>query len=112
MQFSEYQENSRNYQDYPHELGPFTTILGLMSSTGKLSNTLQPILNNAHGIFGGKEKDKITLILGDILFWLSATATDLGINMDDVAEYCIRRRALIKESKEKQKEKEEWTRSR
>ena len=45
MNLNEFQENIKNFEEYPTDLGPYYLILGAQSELGKLSEKLKTFLN-------------------------------------------------------------------
>lgn len=95
MEFNEYQQQDKNFGNYNKILGPYATSLNLVSSVGKLSDTLSQVLNRTEGVINDKDMKKIQLYLGDILHDVSSTATSLGIDLDDIAMTNIRKNYLL-----------------
>lgn len=108
MEVNEYQNQIRDYVEYPEELGPFSVILSLQNNVGKLAEKLNDSLTNDHGQFSKELTMKCIISLGDILFDLTNIAFDLGYTMNDVISLNITKHRLEKDKKEKeQKEKEQ-----
>ena len=97
MEINEYQAQIRNFAMYPKELGPYYTILGVTSETGNLANKLKELLNENKNGLDDKDKGKIAISIGDIMFWLSSMASDLGLEFDEIIALNLRKKALIKE---------------
>lgn len=104
MEFNDYQEQVRNFIDYPVEIGPFSVIYGIMSDTGTLAYKLRAILEEKHGEFNDVDKVKIQITLGDILRNISNMASDLNISLEEVAAINLRKLALQKEKQLQAKE--------
>ena len=104
MEFNDYQEQVRNFVDYPVEIGPFSVIYGIMSDTGTLAYKLRGILEEKHGEFNDVDKVKIQITLGDILRNISNIASDLNISLEEVAAINLRKLALQKEKQLEAKE--------
>lgn len=102
MELNEFQTQLQNFGDYPHALGPYFTILGITSNTGKLSDKLANYVKdpNKHG-FTDTEKNLIAMSIGDILFWCLNMAADLKISFNDIAALELRKLSAIKEQNSK-----------
>lgn len=109
MEINDYQNQIRNYQDYPYELGPFTTTLGMMNALGKVCGKIQPILNDrkTEGI-NESTLNQIKICLGDLMYWIAGTATDLETDMDEILALNLRKHSLLKEKEIEKQNKEAW----
>lgn len=101
MEVNDYQNQIRDYIDYPTELGPFSVILSLQNNVGKLSEKLNNSLINDHGQFTEELTMKCIISLGDILFDLTNIASDLGYTMNDVISLNLTKHRLSKEREQK-----------
>lgn len=106
MDLSEYQESIKNYAKYPPELGAFTTIYGIISNTGILSEKIQEILNRNDPTILPEEKMKLAITLGDILQWLSFTASSIDYDLSQIAALNLRKNEMIKEKEIKNNQKQ------
>jgi NTP pyrophosphatase (non-canonical NTP hydrolase) len=79
--FSEYQRIAMTTAIYPRKYRIYYPALGLSGEVGELNNKIKKkIRDNAK-----LDKDDMKSELGDVLWYLSALATDLGIDLGDVA---------------------------
>lgn len=92
MTFNEYQKKSRKTALYTnidkevigsHILYP---TLGLAGETGEFVEKIKKIIRNKNGIFDEEDKESLKGELGDILWYIAQLATDLGIELDDIAK--------------------------
>ena len=97
MEFNDYQEQVRNFVDYPIEIGPFSVIYGIIGDVGTLAEQLRVILEEKHGEFNDVDKVKIQITLGDIMRNVSNMASDLNISMEEVAAINLRKLSMQKE---------------
>lgn len=97
MELNEYQQISQNFAFYPHALGPYYTTLGTMSMLGKLSERLQKSLKENDGKISQRDKQLIGIAIGDVLYYLACTATDLNLSLDDICRMNIRKNSYQKE---------------
>ena len=69
---------------YPKTLdgGVYYTAIGLAGEVGELLNKIKKIARDKAQI----SKEDITSELGDVLWYLSQLATEMGISMEDVAK--------------------------
>lgn len=81
MTFKEYQNFVENMKVYPSEHKIVYPALGLAGESGEYCEKIKKMLR------GDSILDKELCIkeLGDILFYISASASDLGYSIEDVA---------------------------
>jgi NTP pyrophosphatase (non-canonical NTP hydrolase) len=81
MTFKNYQELAKTTAIYPQNAKVFYPALGLAGETGEICEKVKKHLRD------GRELDKEDLKkeLGDVLWYLSAISSDLGIDLEDVA---------------------------
>lgn len=89
MDFSDYQTESGTTAIYPDNgLGTDKAItyvlLGLVGEAGELGNTYKKYFRG--DITRNAVMAKLQLELGDVLWYLSQLATELGVNLEDIAE--------------------------
>tara|TARA_Y100001970_G_C14008828_1_gene737324 strand:+ start:167 stop:484 length:318 start_codon:yes stop_codon:yes gene_type:complete len=83
MTFNEYQEFVASIKRYPLEYKMLYPTLGLCGEAGEVAEKVKKHIRD-----GKKEnfKETITKELGDVLWYLSALAGDLGITLQEVAD--------------------------
>lgn len=81
LNFNEYQELAKTTAIYKQEAKIFYPALGLAGEVGEVCEKVKKHVRD------GRELDKEDLKkeLGDVLWYLSALASDLGISLNDVA---------------------------
>ena len=84
MLIDKYQKAATRFARYPF-IGnnPIYTILGLCGEAGELANKLKKILRGDNTLEDTKKG--LADELGDILWYLAATATELKLSLDDIA---------------------------
>lgn len=86
MDFKEYQKQSKKTAVYSKKNGIIYTTLGLLGETGEIAEKLKRIFR---GEDGGKltksRKREIEMELGDVLWYMSQLATELGLSLDKIA---------------------------
>ena len=102
MNLNEFQENIKNFEEYPTDLGPYYLILGAQSELGKLSEKLKTFLEENSDF---NDKDKRILSIGDTMFYLLSMANSLNISFEQIAALELRKRSLYKEQELKEKMK-------
>lgn len=83
LSFGDYQEEARKTAIYPENAKVTYPLLGLTGEVGEFANKYKKVIRD------GAEftVEDAAAELGDILWYLSALATDLGIGLDYVANY-------------------------
>ena len=83
MTFNEYQEFVATVKRYPAEYKTLYPALGLCGEAGEVAEKVKKSVRD-----GAKEsfKEDITKELGDVLWYISALAGDLGITLQEVAD--------------------------
>lgn len=87
MDFKEYQKKSRKTALYPN-LGDniIYPTLGLSGESGEVAEKVKKLIRDKDGVIDDEFKDEIEKELGDVLWYISQLSTELGLEMDDVAE--------------------------
>ncbi len=87
MEFKEYQEKSRKTAVYPNKDNNFIyPTLGLSGEAGEVSEKIKKVIRDRGGIIDGETREAIKKELGDVLWYVSQLATELGISLDEIAE--------------------------
>ncbi|SFG60710.1 nucleoside triphosphate pyrophosphohydrolase family protein [Prevotella sp. KH2C16] len=89
MTFNEYQEAAGKTAIYPRKLSIVYPLIGLAGETGEVAEKVKKIIRDNDGIFDESEKLEIAKELGDVLWYLSAIAADMGYRLDDIARLNI-----------------------
>lgn len=90
MDFNEYQDaatkTARNWDDTrPIPFLAYVTM-GLAGEAGEAVDKLKKIFRNDNGVVHEEKKEDIKKELGDVLWYLSQIARELGIPFEDVAK--------------------------
>ena len=86
MEFNEYQREARKTALYPEVGGnPIYPTLGLVGEAGEVADKVKKILRDNKGFFDDKSKDAIKFELGDVLWYISQLSSELGYELEDVA---------------------------
>ena len=75
MTFDEYQEFARSTAIYPEECKVTYPTLGLCGEAGEVAEKVKKNIRD------GKSLDGVGLELGDVLWYISALADDLGVTL-------------------------------
>jgi len=88
MDFKEYQEKAATTAKYPEDQRWFYLVAGLASEAGEVADKFKKIVRdqdwNDETLF--ENKDAIKAELGDVLWYVSNLARELGVDLEDVAE--------------------------
>lgn len=89
MEFAEYQNKAKETAIYPKQLdgGIYYAAIGLAGEVGELLNKIKKIARDGAAV----DKEAISGEMGDVLWYLSQMATELGISLDDIAGYNLKK---------------------
>jgi NTP pyrophosphatase (non-canonical NTP hydrolase) len=88
LTFAEYQRRSQASAVYPFAgqmINYVYPILGMCGETGEVAEKLKKIMRDKHGIIDDEDRRQLTKELGDVLWYIAATARELGLTMEEVA---------------------------
>ena len=80
MTFDEYQEFARATAIYPEDCKVVYPTLGLCGEAGEVAEKIKKHMRDGKALFG------VGLELGDVLWYISALADDLGVTLEEVAQ--------------------------
>jgi NTP pyrophosphatase (non-canonical NTP hydrolase) len=90
MTFEEYQVESRKTAIYPNKDNNFLyPILGLAGETGEVAEKVKKLIRDRDNNISQEFKDSLAGELGDVLWYISQIASELGLTLDDIAEHNI-----------------------
>ena len=90
MTFEEYQKESRKTALYPNKDNNFIyPVLGLCGESGEIAEKIKKVIRDEASIMNEQKKEEIKKELGDVLWYLSQIATELGLSLSDVAKLNI-----------------------
>ena len=88
MDFNDYQKRSRATAIYPDMGKNFVyPTLGLTGESGEVSEKIKKIIRDKNSTIDDTAREEIKKELGDVLWYLAQLATELGLSLDDVAEF-------------------------
>tara|TARA_Y100000034_G_C6907745_1_gene421797 strand:- start:2164 stop:2499 length:336 start_codon:yes stop_codon:yes gene_type:complete len=94
MEFNKYQVKAKETAIYPRDseiLALSYTVLGLVGEAGEIANKVKKIIRDKSGRIDDKTRSDLSKELGDVLWYLSTLASELGIELNDVAEDNIKK---------------------
>lgn len=90
MTFKEYQKLSRKTAVYPNQGGNFVyPTLGLAGEAGEVANKISKIFRDDGNTVSDERRREIEKELGDVLWYVSQLATELGLSLDKIASLNI-----------------------
>ena len=90
MTFDEYDREAEKTANYPREnnIGLCYVFLGLVEEAGECSGKIKKIIRDEESIEKGIQKRKQDIIkeLGDVLWYVSACAREIGTDLETIAK--------------------------
>ena len=80
MNFDEYQKFARSTAIYPDECKVVYPALGLCGEAGEVAEKVKKNIRDGKSLAG------LALELGDVLWYISTLADDLGVTLEEVAK--------------------------
>jgi NTP pyrophosphatase (non-canonical NTP hydrolase) len=80
MTFDEYQEFARSTAIYPEDCRVVYPTLGLCGEAGEVAEKIKKHMRDGKTMIG------VGLELGDVLWYISALADDLGVTLEEIAQ--------------------------
>ena len=85
--FDTYQKESRKTAKYPAIAHPIVyPALGLVNEAGEVAGKVKKIFRDKGGEIGKEERQALKRELGDVLWYLAQTCTELDLSLREVAE--------------------------
>jgi NTP pyrophosphatase (non-canonical NTP hydrolase) len=87
MDFQAYQLQSRATARYPNAgANPIYPTLGLCGESGEVADKVKKVLRDENGAFTPEVIAALELELGDVLWYVAQLATELGLELDQIAQ--------------------------
>jgi NTP pyrophosphatase (non-canonical NTP hydrolase) len=86
VEFSEYQRLSRRTAMYPREAGLSYPTLGLAGEAGEVAEQIKKSIRDDGGEMTPERRAALSKELGDVLWYLAQLATELDLDLDEVAQ--------------------------
>ena len=87
MDFQHYQERCRATARYPDAgANPIYPTLGLCGEAGEVADKVKKVLRDRQGNFSPEVIADLQLELGDVLWYVAQLATELGLELEQIAQ--------------------------
>ena len=94
MNFEEYQGAASVTALYPNRMQNLEyPTLGLAGEAGEVANIVKKIQRDHAGVITDETRGKLKDELGDVLWYISACADELGLTLNEIAEYNVNKLA-------------------
>ena len=80
-----YQRLAKETAIYPESAKLVYPILGLAGEAGEIANKYKKVIRDDNGVLSEEKANELKKELGDVLWYVSAIASDLGISLGEVA---------------------------
>ena len=84
--FKEYQEKASTTMVYGVGNKVIYPTLGLCGEAGEVAEKIKKVIRDNNGEFTEEKKQEIKKELGDVCWYIAAIATDLGLDLEDIAQ--------------------------
>ena len=87
MEMNFYQDSARKTAAYP-DVGsnPIYPTLGLTGEAGEVADKVKKVIRDRGGVFDAEAREAIKLELGDVLWYVAQLASELGYDLNEVAD--------------------------
>ncbi len=87
MDFNQYQKNAFSTARYPDKgKNIFYPVLGLCGESGEVAEKVKKVIRDNNGQVSENTKLELAKELGDVLWYIAALATELELDMNEIAE--------------------------
>lgn len=94
MNFEEYQTAARRTALYPRRLENLEyPTLGLAGEAGEVANIVKKIQRDHAGVITDEIRSRLKDELGDVLWYIAACADELGLTINEIAEFNVNKLA-------------------
>jgi NTP pyrophosphatase (non-canonical NTP hydrolase) len=98
MNFNDYQTQAKTTAKYPDvENNLYYPALGLGGEVGEIQNKIKKIMRDNEGILKEEVRQDLISELGDVLWYCAALASELKVDLDEVARRNVDKLASRKE---------------
>jgi NTP pyrophosphatase (non-canonical NTP hydrolase) len=85
VELSEYQRRSRRTAEYPREAWLVYPALGLAGEAGEAAEQVKRVIRDDGSRITAGRREAMAGELGDVLWYVAQLATELGLDLDEVA---------------------------
>lgn len=85
MDFNTYQQQAATTAVYPESAKYVYPTLGLCGEAGEVAEKIKKVIRDNGGVFTEEKKREIVKEIGDVLWYIAALLSDLGVTMDEAA---------------------------
>jgi len=94
MNFEDYQRAASKTALYPRRMSNVEyPTLGLAGEAGEVANIVKKIQRDHEGVLTDEMRAKLKDELGDVLWYISACADELGLTLAEIADFNIQKLA-------------------
>ncbi|MHB8242870.1 MAG: nucleoside triphosphate pyrophosphohydrolase family protein [Solirubrobacteraceae bacterium] len=86
MELSEYQRLARRTAEYPRDAWLAYPALGLAGEAGEVAEHAKKVIRDDGGQISDERRAAMSKELGDVLWYVAQLATELGLELDEVAQ--------------------------
>ena len=86
MEFSEYQLRAQSTATYPDDAALAYPALGLAGEAGEVADHVKKAIRDDGGEITPERLQAIAKELGDVLWYVAQLATELGLDLEQIAE--------------------------
>jgi NTP pyrophosphatase (non-canonical NTP hydrolase) len=86
VELSEYQRLSRRTAEYPREAWLAYPALGLSGEAGEVAEHAKKAIRDDGGEVSAERRAAMAKELGDVLWYISQLASELGLDLDEIAQ--------------------------
>jgi len=98
MEFEDYQEAAASTAIYPNRGNNLAyTTLGLCGEAGEVAEKVKKIIRDKNGVLTSEDEEEIAKELSDVLWYLAMSATEVGSNLEEIAEINMKKLSSRKE---------------
>lgn len=87
MNLNDYQQEAMKTNLYPPDLAVYALALGLTGEAGEVANVVKRVARDWGGSVTLQAQEALKFELGDVLWYLACLSSELGLTLDEVAEY-------------------------
>lgn len=87
LTLNDYQDAAKSTAIYPGDFEIIYPTLGLTGEAGEVADKVKKVIRDKGGDFSEEDSAEIAKELGDVLWYLANTASDLGFTLENIAKF-------------------------